>query len=96
MTCKQWKSEKASILQQNLFGTLMLLEMIALVRLLSILHVSVCIPIRWLAGKTHELKKHNWGPMSMGRVLDALEEAMQTIYEHPEKILDEKFMMKFV
>ena len=51
------------------------------------------MPVRRLVGKTHELKKHNWGPISMGRVLETLEEAMQTISEHPEKILDEKFMM---
>ena len=45
MLRKRWKRKKASILQQNLFVALMLSEMIALVRLLSILHVSVCMPV---------------------------------------------------
>lgn len=70
---KRGKNKKTSILQENLFVALTSEEMIALVRLLSILHISVCMPVRWLAGKSHELKEHNWGPMSMGRVLDTLE-----------------------
>ena len=56
---KRNKNDKASILQQNLFVALTSTEMIALVRLLSILHISVCMPIRWLAGKIHDLKEHN-------------------------------------
>ena len=65
---KQKKGQKASKLQQNLFIALTSEEMIALVRLLSILHISICsMPFRWLAGKTHELSHRDWGPMSMGR-----------------------------
>ena len=90
---KRKKSEKASILQQNLFVALTSSEMIALVRLLSIFHVSVCMPIRWLAGKTQDLKEYEWGPMSMGRVLDTLEASMIYLSKHPDKILDEKYMM---
>ena len=91
---KRNKNDKASILQLNLFVALTSSEMIALVRLLSILHVSVCMPVCWLAGKTHELKEHNqWGPMSMGRVLDTLEASMIEIAANPDKILDENFMM---
>lgn len=62
--------------------------MIALVRLLSILHISACMPIRWLAGKTHELKEYGWGPMSMGRVIDTLEAKMKIITRNSEKILN--------
>ena len=91
---KRNKNDKASILQLNLFVALTSSEMIALVRLLSILHVSVCMPVRWLAGKTHELKEHNqWGPMSMGRVLDTLEASMIEIAANPNTILDENYMM---
>ena len=90
---KRKANDKASILQLNLFVALTSSEMIALVRLLSILHISVCMPIRWLAGKTHELKEYCWGPISIGRVLDTLEASMEDIAEDPEKILDEKFMM---
>ena len=86
-------NQKPSILQQNLFVALTSSELISLVRLLSILHISVCIPMRWFAGKTHELSTYNWGPMSMGRTLDTLESKMQEISSKPTLILDEKFMM---
>ena len=88
------KNQQPSILQQNLFVALTSSEMIALVRLLSILHISVCMPTRWLAGKTHELSMYNdWGAMSMGRVLDTLESKMQEISKKPKLILNKKFMM---
>ena len=51
------------------------------------------MPIRWLAGKTQDLKEYDWGPMSMGRVLDTLEASMVYLADHPEKMLDEKYMM---
>ena len=90
---KQKSGQKPSTLQQNLFIALTSLEMIALVRLLSILHISICMPFRWLAGKTHELQEHNWGPMSMGRVLDTLEAKLSKIKRDPNLILNEDFMM---
>ena len=53
---KREKGKEASLLQQNLFVVLKSSEMLALTRLMSIFHLSVCMPFRWLAGKTHELK----------------------------------------
>ena len=87
------KSNKASILQKNLFCALGSMEMISLSRLLSILHLAICIPFRWLSGKTHELAKFKWGPMSMGRVLDKLDVALNKLLEKPDLIVDEQFMM---
>ena len=90
-------NKKASLLQQNLFVALTSEEMIALSRLLSILHISVCMPFRWLAGKTHELKAYGldfgWGAMSMSRVIDTLYEKMTKLYESLSLILDDDFMM---
>jgi hypothetical protein len=68
--------------------------MIAMSCLLSILHISVCMPFRWLAGKMHELKHCNdWGPMSMSRVIDTLHEKMSQLCASPHLIEDENFMM---
>jgi hypothetical protein len=86
-------TNKVSILQQNLFVSLKTSEFVALSRLLSFLHVAVCIPCRWLAGKTHELARYDWGPMLMGRVIDTLNDAMGEIDKTPALILDEKYMM---
>jgi len=93
MLRKKIKDDKASILQLNLFVALSSEEMIALIRLLSIIHLSIVVPFRWLAGKTHELADHNWGPVSMGHVLDTLDKKLQEIQQDPKLILDETFMM---
>ena len=43
MLKKTGKNDKASLLQRNLFVVLGSVEMIALDRLLSIIHISVCM-----------------------------------------------------
>ena len=94
MLKKTGKNDKASLLQRNLFVVLGSIEMIALDFLLSIIHISVCMPFRWLAGKTHRLKEYkNWGPLSMAQVIDTHREKMNAISEKPELILNEQFMI---
>ncbi len=83
----------AGILMQNLFIALTSLEMIALTWLLSILHVSVCIPFCYLVGKTHEFAEYNWGVADMSRVLDTLHSRLNRIVNEPSLILDPLFMM---
>jgi len=87
------RPREASILQQSLFVALSSEEMIALSCLFSIMHVSVCMPFRWLSGKTHELAKYNWGPLNMSHAIDTLYSKMLEIQRRPNKILDEAFMM---
>jgi len=82
-----------SILQRNLLVALTSREMIALARFLSIMHISVCMPFRWLAGSTHMLAIYDWGPMSMGRALDTLQAKLNCIYDSPTLILNKDFMM---
>jgi hypothetical protein len=90
---RKMKNESASILQKNLFVVLTSSEMIALVRLLSILHLSICMPFRYLAGKSHEFKQYGWGAADMGQVLDTLYDNMQMLHHEPTLILDQSFMM---
>jgi hypothetical protein len=61
MLRKKVSNEHASILQQNLFAILTSVEMLALSRLLSIIHVSISMPFFYLAGKAHEFKRYCWG-----------------------------------
>ncbi len=68
-------------------------ELVTLSWLLSILHIAVCIPCWWLAGKTHELARYDWVPMLMGRVIDTLNDAIGEIHKTPALILDEKYLM---
>jgi hypothetical protein len=86
-------NQQASILQQNLFVVLTSTEMIALARLFSILHISICMPFRYLAGKTHEFKMYNWGAADVSRVINTLYGATQKLKKDPELLLDPLFMM---
>jgi hypothetical protein len=54
-----------SISLTKLFIMLRSTKVVALLRILSILYISVCLPTCWLAGKTHELSKYNFGYYDM-------------------------------
>ena len=68
-------SSKENILQTNMFIILRSVEMIAQLRIASIVFMAVVVPMRWLAGKTHELAHHNWSERSMGRAIDLMYDA---------------------
>jgi uncharacterized membrane protein len=68
-------------------------EVIALLRVLSILHIAICLPIRWLAGKCHELKEYDFGYYDMSTVLTCMESSFHEILDEPSLFLDEEFMM---
>eukprot|EP00956_Cyclotella_meneghiniana_P040421 scaffold194930_cov35-Cyclotella_meneghiniana.AAC.1 len=71
-------------------------EVVALLRVLSILHISICVPTRWLAGKSHELKEYNFGYYNMGKALDLMETAFESIINDGSLIYDEDFMMNSI
>jgi hypothetical protein len=60
---------------------------------MSILHIAICLPARWLAGKTHELKDYNFGYYDMGKALDLMERAFKSILNNGCLIYDQDFMM---
>jgi hypothetical protein len=90
---KQNNNHQASILQQNLFVALTLVEMIALARLMYILHVAICMPFSFLAGKTHQFSEYGWGAADMAGVVDTLYDALKKIEDKPKLILDPLWMM---
>ncbi len=65
---------------KNLFIILQLVEMIALFQVLAILHIAICIPTRWLAGKTQELVGFQFGVRDMGRMVDLMEDAFEKMH----------------
>ena len=67
--------------------------MVAQVRFYGILNIAVVIPLRWLAGNSHELAHRNWGARHMGLALDLWYEAVKKLEENPNLILSEVFMM---
>jgi hypothetical protein len=80
-------------LQRSMFIILSSMEYIAQLRVASILFLSVVVPMRWLAGKTHELAHRGWGERSMGRAIDLLHTAFTDILEEPSLLLDYEFVM---
>jgi hypothetical protein len=85
---------KGNILQENLCMVLTSLEMVALTRVMSIIHFKICKPMRWLAGNTHLLGQvgYDWSARSMGKAVDALDKAMIDIAKDGSQFLDEDFM----
>jgi hypothetical protein len=81
-----------NILQENLFIILTSLDMIAQARLCSIVHLSICLPMRWLAGNSHLLAEYDWSERSMGRAADLLEKALESIVDDATLIRNEEFM----
>ena len=67
-------SGKDNILQENLYIVLTSVEMVALCRVMAILHFKICMPMWWLAGNTHFLGRmgFDWSSRSMGKAIDAL------------------------
>ena len=82
------------ILERNLYFMLRSVEMISFLRVLAILHISVCMPLRWLAAKCGELEKYNFGVADMATVVDIMDKAFFKVVNDGSKLLDEDFMME--
>ena len=67
--------------------------MVTLLRVLSILHISICMPLRWLAGNCGNLSEYGFGVADMPVALDLLDEAMGKVAVDGDLLLDEDFMM---
>ena len=48
-------------------------ELVALLRVLSILNIAVCLPTRWLAASCEGLAEYDFGYFDMGTMLDLLD-----------------------
>ena len=90
-----------NILMRNIFMLLTSAEMAAQSRFLCIVYFALCIPMRWLAGKTHELKGFPVGTSPeeqcctrlMGIVVDTLHEKLGEIIAFTSIFLSEQYMM---
>ena len=84
---------KENTLQRCLLISLSSVEVIAQLRVASILYLAIVIPLRWLAGSTHTLAHRGWGERSMGKAYDLLHQAMVEIQANPPLLLDEQYVM---
>ena len=81
------------ILEKKLYLLLRSVEIVGLLHVLSILHISVCMPMKWLAGNCCELKDYNFGMADMPEALDLMYVAFGKVTDDGDLLLDEEFMM---
>ena len=67
--------------------------MVGLLRVLSILHVSICMPMRWLAGNCGNLSEFEFGVSDMPESLDLMDAAFEEISKDGNLLLDQEFML---
>ena len=82
-----------NILQDSLFIAIASMQVIAMLRVASIMHLAIVLPVRWLASNTHKLAHHGWGERSMGVVVDLLHAAMSKVQSDGSLLLDYDFIM---
>ena len=68
--------------------------MVALSRVMAIVHFKITMPIRWLAGSSHNMHAvgYDWSARSMGKAIGALHDAMVQMEGDGKKFLDENFV----
>ena len=95
------EKKRGNTLIQNLWVLLSSSEMIAQTRLYGIMYFTICVPMRWLSGKSHELKdfpvgaspEDQWCAKSIEKVADDLLNHVNQIIALPSLFLSETFMM---
>ena len=74
------------ILAHNLVILLSQIDFFIVDRLWSILHITIDMPMHWLAAKAHTMKDYEWSYITMGKVLDKLKDDLETIADQTELI----------
>ena len=67
--------------------------MVSLLRVLSIYHVTLCLPLRWLAGNCGDLEEFGFGVADMPMAVDLMDDVFGEIVEDGDLLLDEDYMM---
>ena len=65
---------------------------IALLQFLAILHMTVLLPLRWLARNCDLLSKWEFGVADMPNVVDLMDKAFTKIQRDSKNIMDDTFM----
>ena len=81
------------ILEKNLYTELRSVEMVSLLRVLSILHVAIVLPMRWLAGRCCDLAEYGFGVADMGEVIDLMDGVFAEVVEDGSMLLDDGYAM---
>ena len=68
-------------------------EMVSLLRVLSIMHIYICLPLGWFAGNCGNLRKYGFGVADMPKAVDLMDKAFYEITKDGDVMLDDDFMM---
>ena len=69
------------------------MEVIAQLRIASVMFLAIVVLMRLLAGTTQMLAHRKWGERSMGRAINLLHSAFLKIHNKPELLLDYEFVI---
>ena len=69
------------ILEKNLYILLRLVEVVALLCVLSILHLTIVMPFHWLAGNCGDPAEYRFGVADMALAVDLVDNACKDISE---------------
>ena len=78
---KRLRTPGDNIQQENIFIVLSSLEMMMFAQFSSIIRITICLMIRWLAGNFHNISYYNWSVCSMGIMVEELETELKDIKE---------------
>ena len=82
-----------SIMQRELLIILRSIQMIAQLRVGSILFLSILVPMIWLSANIHILEHRKWGEKNMACAIDCVYKKSLKIKERPALILQKSFML---
>ena len=77
------------ILERNLFMLLRSVKIIAFLGALSILHIAVCMPLRWIASNCGNTSQHNFGVSDMASVVEKMDKGYCKVLIDRDKLIDE-------
>ena len=67
--------------------------MVSLLRILSILNISLCLTLRWIAVNCGDLGKYGFVVVDMPKAVDLMDKAFAEITKDGNLMLDDDFMM---
>ena len=82
---------EGNILHTSIFIVLSSIKIVAMLRVLSIVHISIVIPMRFLCGRCQHLE--GWSVARVPEAADLLYDALTKIAFDGNKMLDEDFAM---
>ena len=70
--------------------------MLEVLREMCVLSIVISIPMRWLAGKSHEFAQHGWDSKQMCPTLEELYEALEKIQDNFSSCTNKEFMLGLI